>query len=255
MRFIAGRAIFRHAVMVMITVAQPPVMISDQLWVHLSQPRLIASGFVDFHHRPRRQTRLGVALIPVGTVPAALGARVIGNKIGNKTGIPGTQRIAGLDLKRKHRTDIVFRHLRIEMGHRVRLFPGVPWPGLITREPAAGHRRRDRIKLHRACRTAPVTVKGLDGFYRHAFLCFCRVCVGQPFIQIPFPALFTCGEISVRMEENIGDFRLFLLHFGGSQQMRIGGVNRSGSGDVRLAGKLMTLDGRLHRQRFVDLIL
>src|SRR5471032_2397193 len=131
MRFIAGRAIFRHAVMVMITVAQPPVIISDQLWVHLSQPRLIASGFVDFHHRPRRQTRLGVALIPVGTLPAALGARVIGNKIGNKTGIPWTQRIAGLDLKRKHRTDIVFRHLRIEMGHRVRLFPGVPWPGLL----------------------------------------------------------------------------------------------------------------------------
>ncbi|CAH0313123.1 hypothetical protein SRABI106_04106 [Rahnella aquatilis] len=157
MRFIARGAIFRHAVMVMVTVTQPPVVISDQFRVHLRQPLFITGRFVDFHHRPRRQTRFRVALIPVGAIATTFRTRVIGNQIRYKTGIPRTNRITGLDLKGKHSADIVFRHLGIEMRHRIRLFPGVPRPGLIAGEPAASHRWRHRIKLHRTCRPAPVS--------------------------------------------------------------------------------------------------
>ena len=96
--FIAGRAVFRYAVAVMIAVSQPPVVICNQLWIHLFEPGLILGDVVDFHYRPGSQAWLGVTLVPVAAVAAALGAKVPGNQVGNESGVLRANGIAGFNL-------------------------------------------------------------------------------------------------------------------------------------------------------------
>ena len=138
-RFVAGGAVLRHAVAVVIAVAQPPVMVGHQLRVHLRQPALIAGDAIHFHHR--RAAGLGsVALVPVAAVAAALRAGVVGDKVGQKTGVPRAQGVARPDLEGEHCANVVLGHVRVEVRHGVGLFR-CPTAGLVAGEPAPGHRR------------------------------------------------------------------------------------------------------------------
>ncbi|MNV46702.1 hypothetical protein D3C71_1385430 [compost metagenome] len=155
---VARGAILWHPVAVMVPVAQPPVVVGDQLRIHLGQPLFIAGGVVHLHHRPGRQAGFGIAFIPVAAIAAAFRAGVIGDQIGNKAGIPRAQRVVRLDLESEHRTDIILGDVGIKMRHCVRLLPGIPGPGLVAGEPTPGDRRRHRIKFHRTGGPAPVGV-------------------------------------------------------------------------------------------------
>ncbi len=208
-RLIAGRAIFRHAVTVMVAIAQPPVVIGHQLRIHLFQPRFIFGDVIYLHHRPGREAWLGVAFVPVAAVAAALGAQVPGDQIGHKSGILRAHLIIGFYLPGEDGADILFGDIRVEVGHGVGLFPGIPRPGLVAGEPAAGHGWGDGMVMHRAARRAPVAVERFNSFHRHAGLFGGSVGVAEPFLQIAVPALFGGGEIVSRARQNIADLRFF----------------------------------------------
>ncbi|MNT31985.1 hypothetical protein D3C72_1678450 [compost metagenome] len=142
----------------MVAVMQPPVVVGDQLRIHLGQPLFVAGGVIHLHYRPGRQAGFGIAFIPVAAIAAAFRAGVIGDQIGNKAGIPRAQRVVRLDLESEHRTDIILGDVGIKMRHCVRLLPGIPGPGLVAGEPTPGDRRRHRIKFHRTGGPAPVGV-------------------------------------------------------------------------------------------------
>ena len=229
-------------------------MVGHQLRVHLRQPALIAGDAIHFHHRPGRQARLGVALVPVAAVAAALRAGVVGDKVGQKTGVPRAQGVARPDLEGEHCANVVLGHVRVEVRHGVGLFPGVPRPGLVAGEPAPGHRRGDRVELHRPGCAAPVAVQRFHRFDRHTGLFRRGVRVAEPSGEIAFPTLGRRGHIALRVSEDIGDSAFALRLFGG-EQVRVGGVQGGGAGDARRGAEAVAVDRGALRQRFVDLIL
>ena len=194
----------------MVAIAQPPVVIGHQLRIHLFQPRFIFGDVIHLHHRPGREAWLSVAFVPVAAVAAALGAQVPGNQIGHKSGILRTHLIIGFNLPGEDGADILFGDIRVEVGHGVGLLPGIPRPGLVAGEPAAGHGWGDGVVKHRAARRAPVAVERLNGFHRYASLFGGGVRINEPFLQIAVPALFGGGEIIRRARQNIADLRFFL---------------------------------------------
>ena len=254
-RFIAGRTVLRHAVAVVVAVAQPPVMVGHQLRVHFRQPGFIFRDVIDFHHRPGRQARFGISLVPVAAVAAALRAQVPGDQIRNEPGILRPHFIVGGNLPGEDGADVLFRDLRVEVGHGVGLLPGIPRPGLVAGEPAPGYRRRDGVVLNGAARRAPVAVKGFDRFHRHPGLLRRGIRIGQPLLQIAVPARLGSAQIVRRSRQNIADLRFLKAHLLGVQQVRIGGIERGRAVDLRAAGESMAIDLGDRRQGAMDLIL
>ncbi|MNY08471.1 hypothetical protein D3C86_1413280 [compost metagenome] len=141
------------------------------------------------------------------------------------------------------------------MRHRKRLFPGIPRPGLVAREPAPGNRRRDGIEFHRAAWRAPVAVQGFDGFHRDARLFRRGVWIRQSVLQVTFPALLRRLHKVRRAGEDIADLRLLMADVVGGQQMRISGPDRRRTLDVRGAGEAMPVNVSLNGNRLMHLIL